>query len=75
MANPATRSADLKIGLLGLGAGLVWIVIIGSFAYWLAMRGVEHEEEETHTSVRAIPSAVSSAGSSANFSGLRAAMA
>lgn len=28
--------SDLKVGLLGLSAGLVWIVIVGAFAYWLA---------------------------------------
>ena len=30
-------TSDLKIGLLGLGVGLVWILIVGAFAYWLAI--------------------------------------
>jgi hypothetical protein len=27
---------DLKIGLMGLGIGLVWILIVSAIAYWLA---------------------------------------
>jgi len=27
---------DLKIGLAGLGIGLVWIFIVAAFSYWLA---------------------------------------
>jgi hypothetical protein len=29
--------SDLKVGLLGLSAGLVWVAIVGTFAYFLAM--------------------------------------
>jgi hypothetical protein len=28
--------SDLKIGYLGLGIGIVWILVVGAFAYWLA---------------------------------------
>jgi hypothetical protein len=39
MANPHHEhgKSDLKVGLLGLSAGLVWIAIVGTLAYFLAM--------------------------------------
>lgn len=30
-------ASDLKIGLIGLGIGLVWIVLIGAFSHWIAL--------------------------------------
>jgi hypothetical protein len=29
--------SDLKTGLAGLGAGIVWIAIVAAFAHWLAL--------------------------------------
>lgn len=30
------EKSDLKIGLTGLAIGLVWVAIVGTFAYWLS---------------------------------------
>lgn len=40
MVNPHDEhgKSDLKIGLLGLSAGLVWVLIVGTLAYLLAIR-------------------------------------
>ena len=29
--------SDLKVGLTGLALGLVWIVLVGAVAHWLAL--------------------------------------
>jgi hypothetical protein len=36
MARQGQEQSDLKIGLVGLGLGLIWVLIVGAFAYWLA---------------------------------------
>ena len=30
---------DLSASLMGLGAGVVWVLIVGAISYWIAIRG------------------------------------
>jgi hypothetical protein len=30
------QRSDLKIGLAGLGIGLLWVLVVAGFSYWLA---------------------------------------
>ena len=30
---------DLSASLMGLGAGVVWVLIVGAISYWIASRG------------------------------------
>jgi hypothetical protein len=32
-----TEQSNLKVGLAGLGIGLVWVFIVAAFSYWLAI--------------------------------------
>jgi len=37
MAHDAHEKSNLKMGLAGLGIGLVWIAIVAAFSHWLAL--------------------------------------
>ncbi len=36
MATDNPQDSSVKIGLVGLAIGLVWVFVVGAFAYWLA---------------------------------------
>jgi hypothetical protein len=37
MSHEKQTSSDLKVGLMGLGLGLIWIFIVAAFSHWLAL--------------------------------------
>ena len=37
MAHHENQKSDLKIGLLGLSIGLVWILVVGAISYFMAL--------------------------------------
>lgn len=37
MAHHEKQKSDLKIGLLGLSIGLVWILVVGAIAHFMAL--------------------------------------
>lgn len=36
-ADHSEQKSDLKLGLAGLGIGLLWLAAVAAFAHWLAL--------------------------------------
>ena len=37
MQHDKPKTSDLTVGLIGLGAGLIWIFMVAAFSHWLAL--------------------------------------